>query len=171
MKRTNRSKKNEWTLIYSNQDMKNSQIINVWIDGGDNNSKSLGKGHPFLTHKIHKKIGIRKCGPLKAHIQTLISNWLKRIAINDQYLHSMEKNTIYIHKYMCLILFYFHFFFVFFLFFCFFCFILVHTLNINKWAPLRIPNEMDTLSSNDIYKLSPKKWFSQLRIFEPMSMR
>ena len=158
MKRTNRSKKNEWTLIYSNQDMKNSQIINVWIDGGDNNSKSLGKGHPFLTHKIHKKIGIRKCGPLKAHIQTLISNWLKRIAINDQYLHSMEKNTIYIHKYMCLILFYFHFFFVFFCFFVFFVlyscilWILINELlweYLMKWIHSQAMTYINSLQKND----------------------
>ena len=60
---TNKSKENEWALIYSNQVMKNSQIINVWIDGGDNNLKSLGNGHPSLTHKIHNEIDTKKWNP------------------------------------------------------------------------------------------------------------
>ena len=59
-RRTNRLNENEWALIYSNQDMKNSQIINVWTDGGDNNPKSQGKGHPSLTHKIHNEIDTRR---------------------------------------------------------------------------------------------------------------
>ena len=54
--------------------MKNSQIINVWTDGGDNNPKSLRKCHSSLTHEIHNKIGTTRGGRLKAHIQTLLSN-------------------------------------------------------------------------------------------------
>ena len=54
--------------------MKNSQIINVWTDGGDNDPEYIGKGHLSLTCKIHNKIGTRKGGHLKAHIQNLISN-------------------------------------------------------------------------------------------------
>ena len=56
MIRTNKSKKNEWTLIHSNQVMENSQITNVCNDGEDNDSKSLGKCHLFVTHKIHNEI-------------------------------------------------------------------------------------------------------------------
>ena len=59
-RRTNRSKENERALIYSNQVMKNSQIINVWTDEKDNNSKSLGKCHLSLTHKIHNEIDTRR---------------------------------------------------------------------------------------------------------------
>ena len=40
--------------------MKNSQIINIWTDGGDNNPKSQGKGHLSLTHKIHNEIDTKK---------------------------------------------------------------------------------------------------------------
>ena len=35
-----------------------------------------------------------------------------------------------------------------------FYFLLTHTLNINKRAPLRIHNEMDILSNNDVGELS-----------------
>ena len=40
--------------------MKNSQIINVWTNEGDNNLKSLGKGHSSLTHKMDNKIDTRR---------------------------------------------------------------------------------------------------------------
>ena len=69
-----KSKENEWALIYSNQVMENSQITDAWTKRGDNNPKSLGKGHPSLTHKIHNEIGIRGKRHLKTHIGTLISN-------------------------------------------------------------------------------------------------
>ena len=83
MRRTNRLKENEWTLIHSNRVMENSQITNVCNDGEDNDPKSLGKGHSFLTHKIHNEIDTKRCGSLKAHIQTLISNWLNETSLND----------------------------------------------------------------------------------------
>ena len=89
-RKTNRSKENEWALIYSNQVIKNSQIINVWIDEEDNDSKSLVKGHSFLTHKIHNEIDTRKCRCLKAPIRTLISNCLNEVS-------SMKDDIVYIH--------------------------------------------------------------------------
>ena len=67
MRKTNRSKENEWALIYSNQLMQNSQIINICNDGEDNDLESLGKGHLSFTHKIHNEIGLWRRGPLKAH--------------------------------------------------------------------------------------------------------
>ena len=60
MRETNRLKENERALIHSNQAMKNSQIINVWTDGGDNDPESIGKGHLSLTCKIHNKIDTRR---------------------------------------------------------------------------------------------------------------
>ena len=53
MRGTNRLKENEWALIHSNQAMENSEITNVCNDGEDNDLESLGKGHLFLTRKIH----------------------------------------------------------------------------------------------------------------------
>ena len=121
MRETNISKKNEWALIHSNQVMENSQITNVCNDGEDNDLEPLGKYHLSLTHKIHNEICIRKGRSLKAHIQTFISNWLNEASLNDQYLHLMENNTVYIHKYMHLFLILFFFlFFVLCFFFIFF---------------------------------------------------
>ena len=57
------------------EEQSNHQCMDWW---GDNNPKSPGKGHPFLTHKIYNKIDIRRWGRLKAHIQTIISNWLRK---------------------------------------------------------------------------------------------
>ena len=82
----------------------------------------------------------------------------------------MENGIVYIHKYMRLLPFFFIHFFSFFCFFVFF-FFLAHTLNINKRTPLKIQNEMDILSNNDLYELSLTKCPSQLRISEPMFMR
>ena len=55
MRKTNRSKEDKWALIISNQFIENSQIIDIFNDGEDNNLESLGKGHLSLTHKIHKQ--------------------------------------------------------------------------------------------------------------------
>ena len=66
MRRTNRSKENEWPLIHPNQVMENSQITNVCNDGEDNDLESLGKGHLSLTRKIHNEIDIRRWEPLKS---------------------------------------------------------------------------------------------------------
>ena len=144
------------TLIYSNQIMQNSQITDVCNDGEDNDSESIGKGYPSLTHRIHNEIDTRREESLKSHIWTLISNYLNKVGLNDQYTHSMEKDTVYIHTFL--------------IYFCFF-FLPAHTLDINKWAPLRIHTEMDMLSNNNVDKLSLTKWPSQLRISKSMSMR
>ena len=98
-------KKNEWALIYSNQVMENSQITNVCNDGEDNDLKSIGKGHSSFIHKIHNEMGTKRRVHLKAHIWTLISNWLRKTALNGQYTHLMEKDIIYIRKYMHLFFF------------------------------------------------------------------
>ena len=66
MKGTNRSKENEWALIYSNQVMEDSQITNVCKDGEDNDPKSLGKGHLSLTRKIHYEIATRRWKSLES---------------------------------------------------------------------------------------------------------
>ena len=47
-------------MIYLNQVIENSQINDVCNDEGDQNPKSLGKGHLYLTHIIHNKINTRR---------------------------------------------------------------------------------------------------------------
>ena len=160
MGRTNKSKENEWALIHSNQVMENDQITNVCNDGEDNDSESLGKGHSFLMHKIHNEIGIRRWKPPESSH----TNFHKQLTQKNSYQWSISYiQTLFFS-------FFFHSFFFCFFLFLFFCFF-AHTLNINKWTPLRIHNEMDILSNNDVHELSLTKWPSQLRISEPMSMR
>ena len=89
----------KWALILSNEVTENSQITYACNNGEDNDMESLGKGHSSLTHKIHNEIDTRKIGHLKANIRTLINNWLIKATLNDQYIHSMEKGTVYIHTY------------------------------------------------------------------------
>ena len=126
------------TLIYSNQIMQNSQITDVCNDGEDNDSESIGKGYPSLTHRIHNEIDTRREESLKSHIWTLISNYLNKVGLNDQYTHSMENDTVYKHKYMRLLPFFFlffyhHHFFFFFLFFClYFFYPLILWISINE---------------------------------------
>ena len=60
MRETNRLKEKEWALIHWNQVMENGQITNVCNDGEDNNSKSLGKVHSSIIHKIHNEIDTRR---------------------------------------------------------------------------------------------------------------
>ena len=100
-RRTNRSKENEWALIYSNQVMKNSQIINVWTDEKDNNSKSLGKCHLSLTRKIHNEIGTKRGRCLKAHIGTLISNWLIKKQLSMSNIYTKWRITLYTYINTC----------------------------------------------------------------------
>ena len=76
----------------------------------------------------------------------------KKIAFNVQYTHSMEKDTVYIHT--C----------------AFFFFLLAHTLNINKWAPLRIHNEMDILSNNNVHELFMYKMTLSIKLIRSMVM-
>ena len=96
--------------------MKKSQIINVWTDEGDNNQKSLGKGHLSLTRKIHNEIGTKRGRCLKAHIGTLISKKKKKKQLSMSNIYTKWRMKLYTYINTCAyyLLFYFIFLFSFF---------------------------------------------------------
>ena len=85
-KKKNRSKEDKWALIISNQFIKNSQIIYIYIyiyyDGEDNNLESLGKGHLSLTHKIHKQDRHKEMRVSKSSHTNSYKQLTKKMALN-----------------------------------------------------------------------------------------
>ena len=119
MRWTNRSKENEWALIYSNQVMENSQIANVCNDGEDNDPKSLGKGHLSLIRKIHNEIDTRKWESPESSHRNSHKQLTKKRQLSMTNIYTQWRMTLYTGAYYLFLFFsFFHFFSFFFSFTC-----------------------------------------------------
>ena len=119
MRRTNKSKENEWALIHSNQVMENDQITNVCNDGEDNDPESLGKGHLFLTRKIHNEIDTRRWEPPKSSHTNSHKQLTKPRQLSMSNIYTQWRITLYTYINTCA-------------YYFFFIFFSTHTLNINQ---------------------------------------